>query len=632
MTVAPATAEAAPARPAPGPVLRRFIPPGESNRRWGLIFVSVALALLVGQLYDNFLAVDNGKSIALNVSALLIATIGATALLVAGYVDLSIGSQYGLISVLVAFTARDTGSTALALLVGVLAGLLLGAFNGLLVLRLPVSPIIATLATLLIFRGVAYALSNAEGIFGFSDSFTAIGQGRIATIPVPVIVAVVLFALGGLVLTRTVVGLRVYAIGGNAQAARLRGVRVSRYTVGLYAVSGMTIGIVAILTTSRLGSGNANIGNQFELDVLTAVILGGVAFNGGAGRLTGVLAGVATIGILNASLVFAGLEAWYQDIAKGGVLLLALVADQWSSFRTSRSRGGGTPGPASPGSPGRVEPLDRGTYRPRRAEPERREVLRAEGLQLSYGSVRALRDGSLTLHAGEVVCLVGDNGAGKSSLIKILSGAARPAAGTVTVAGETCSFDDPAEARRAGIETVYQDLALCQNLGVAHNLVLGAEPRRRRLGLLPLRDDLTAQRVSTDRLASLGVTIDDLARPVQRLSGGQRQSVAIARVLGTQVKVVILDEPTAALGVKQTRNVLAAVRAAAEQGAAVLLITHDVETVFAIADRIVVLRLGEVVHDGPADGLDDIALVHLMAGLSAEPAGGSAATRAGASG
>jgi ribose transport system permease protein/ribose transport system ATP-binding protein len=618
MPISDASHAAREARPAP----RRFLPPGESNRRWGLIFVSVVLALVVGQLYDNFLAVDNGKSIALNVSALLIATIGATALLIAGFVDLSIGSQYGLISVLVAFTARDTQSTALALLVGIAAGLLLGSVNGVLVLKLPVSPIIATLATLLVFRGVAYALSNAEGIFGFPDSFTAIGQGRIATIPVPVIVAAVLFTLGGLVVSRTVPGLRVYAIGGNAQAARLRGVNVSRYTIGLYAASGMMIGVIAILTTSRLGSGNANIGNQFELDVLTAVILGGVAFNGGAGRFTGVLAGVATIGILNASLIFVGLQAWYQDIAKGSVLLLALVADQWSSRRTFgwSGSGSGPPEPVPSGTPEGVEPLGRGAYRPRAADREGQEMLRADGLQLSYGSVRALRDGSLTMHAGEVVCLVGDNGAGKSSLIKILSGAARPNAGTVTVAGQPCSFGDPADARRAGIETVYQDLALCQNLGVAHNLVLGAEPRRRRLGVVRVRDDVVAQRVSAERLASLGVAIDDLARPVQRLSGGQRQSVAIARVLGSRVKVVILDEPTAALGVKQTRNVLAAVRAAAEQGAAVLLISHDVETVFAIADRIVVLRLGTVVHDGPADALDDLRLVHLMAGLGVEPA------------
>jgi ribose/xylose/arabinose/galactoside ABC-type transport system permease subunit/ABC-type branched-subunit amino acid transport system ATPase component len=627
MTATPTTAGAAQTDPVQTPP-RRFIPPGESNRRWGLVFVSVALALLIGWMYDNFLSVDNGKSIALNVSALLIATVGATALLIGGYVDLSIGSQYGLISVLVAFTARDTQSTVAALVVGIGTGILLGSINGVLVLRLPVSPIIATLATMLIFRGLAYAISNAEGIFGFPAEFTALGQDRIATIPVPVIISVVVLAVGGLILTRTVTGLRIYAIGGNPEAARLRGISVSRYTVGLYATTGVAMGIVAILTTARLGSGNANIGNQFELDVLTAVILGGVAFNGGAGRLTGVLAGVATIGIINASLVFAGLEAWYQDIAKGSVLLLALAADQWSSFRSSRARLGGSVSPAAVAPAGSVQPLDRGTYRPQQSVGERREVLRADGLRVSYGSVRALRDGSLTVDAGEIVCLVGDNGAGKSSLIKVLSGAVRPMAGTVSVQGRPCSFDDPADARRAGIETVFQDLALCQNLGVAHNLVLGSEPRRRWLGILPVRDDQAAQRTSTERLARLGITIDDLARPVQRLSGGQRQSVAIARVLGADVRVVILDEPTAALGVKQTRNVLAAVRAAAEHGAGVLLITHDVETVFAIADRIVVLRLGAVVHDSPAEELDSIALVHLMAGLSVDSAGATGDTPA----
>jgi ABC-type sugar transport system ATPase subunit len=224
----------------------------------------------------------------------------------------------------------------------------------------------------------------------------------------------------------------------------------------------------------------------------------------------------------------------------------------------------------------------------------------------------------LDVRPGEVVALVGDNGAGKSTLIKILSGAIRPSAGTIELSGETTQFHGPGDARDAGLETVYQDLALCPNLSVAHNFILGAEPRRRVLGILPVRDDAAAATLAERRLRDLGIELQDATALVASLSGGQRQCVAIARAIKEQVKVVILDEPTAALGVTQTRNVLASMRAAADQGTGVIMIAHDIQSVRAVADRVVVLRLGEVVHEGPTDELSDLELLGLMAGLSSE--------------
>lgn len=236
-------------------------------------------------------------------------------------------------------------------------------------------------------------------------------------------------------------------------------------------------------------------------------------------------------------------------------------------------------------------------------------MLRATGLTKSYGPVMAVRDISLAAHAGQVTCLLGDNGAGKSTLIKMLSGVLGPDSGTIELQGEAQSFSGPSDARAAGVETVYQELALCTNLGAALNLVLGTEPRR--LGLLDLR---AAERIARDRLAALGTSLDDQFRPVGELSGGQRQSVAIARVVVDQVKVVVLDEPTAALGVRQTGNVLRLARRLAEEGAAVIMITHDVDSVKAVADHVVVLNLGRVVFDGPADSIDTGQMIHLMAG------------------
>jgi ABC-type sugar transport system ATPase subunit len=231
----------------------------------------------------------------------------------------------------------------------------------------------------------------------------------------------------------------------------------------------------------------------------------------------------------------------------------------------------------------------------------------------------ALEDASLEVRAGEIVCLLGDNGAGKSTLIKVVSGAVRPSEGGMWLDGEEISLSSPHDARARGIETVFQDLALCPNLGVAHNLVLGDEPRRgpRFLGL---RDDRRAAALARERTATLGVRIDDFNRPVQTLSGGQRQAVALGRVIRDDVRIVILDEPTAALGVAQTRQVLQLVRSTAARGHGVILITHDVQQVLEVADRVVVLRLGRVVHDGPAAELDAIRLLELMAGLVATAA------------
>jgi ABC-type sugar transport system ATPase subunit len=233
-----------------------------------------------------------------------------------------------------------------------------------------------------------------------------------------------------------------------------------------------------------------------------------------------------------------------------------------------------------------------------------------------YGALLAVDHVDLEISSGEIVCLIGDNGAGKSSLIKMLSGAIEPDEGEIRLDGARVAFSTPKAAQDAGIKTVYQDLALCPNLSVAHNFVLGHEPVRRVLGFLPFRDDAAAEERAERYLANLGIRLSSYRTVVRMLSGGQRQSLAIARSVEEAPLVAILDEPTAALGVTQTQNVLDLVKAVALRGTAVILISHDVQTVMALADRIVVLRLGEVVHDGPVAALGKLELLELMAGMT----------------
>jgi len=238
------------------------------------------------------------------------------------------------------------------------------------------------------------------------------------------------------------------------------------------------------------------------------------------------------------------------------------------------------------------------------AEP----LLRLEGVRKSFGAVQALRGVDLTVPAGQVTALVGDNGAGKSVTVKVIAGTYQPDAGTVYWQGRPVRVRSPREASALGIEVVYQDLALCDNLDVVQNMFLGREVVR---GGLLAEDDM--ERAAVETLASLRVTtLQSVRLPVAELSGGQRQSIAVAKAVMWNSQLVVLDEPTAALGVAQTRQVLQLVRRLAEQGLAVLMISHNLVDVFEVADRIAVMRLGEVVGEGPASETDVQTTVELM--------------------
>lgn len=216
-------------------------------------------------------------------------------------------------------------------------------------------------------------------------------------------------------------------------------------------------------------------------------------------------------------------------------------------------------------------------------------VLEARGIGKVFGHVRALRDVSFSLEPGEVLAVVGDNGAGKSTLIKILSGTYDPSEGEILVRGERRSFARPGDAAAAGIATVYQDLALVDARDVAANLFLGREPHRG-----PFIDRRKLYRDAEAVLSGLTVRLPSVRVPVYMLSGGQRQAVAIARVLLTGADVVILDEPTAALGVQESERVLRLVRDLRSSGKAVILISHNLQQVWQTADRIMVMHLGQV--------------------------------------
>ncbi|MCV0395587.1 MAG: ATP-binding cassette domain-containing protein [Rhizobiaceae bacterium] len=228
------------------------------------------------------------------------------------------------------------------------------------------------------------------------------------------------------------------------------------------------------------------------------------------------------------------------------------------------------------------------------------ERLTLTGISKHFGAIHALHDVSLSVGKGEVLGLMGDNGAGKSTLVKIIAGNFRPSGGEIELDGEPCDFHHPKEAQRAGIEIVYQDLALCDNLTAASNVYLGRELTRR---LGPLR--IIDYRMMHRRAGELFAQLKSETRPrdlVRKMSGGQRQAVAIARTLLSDAKVVLMDEPTAAISVRQVAEVLELIRRLRDRGISIILISHRMPDVFAVSDRIAVLRRGGLVaHKATAD-------------------------------
>jgi simple sugar transport system ATP-binding protein len=222
-------------------------------------------------------------------------------------------------------------------------------------------------------------------------------------------------------------------------------------------------------------------------------------------------------------------------------------------------------------------------------------LLEARDLVKRYGHVQALDSASFTVFPAEVVALIGDNGAGKSTLVKVLSGVMRPDGGEILVGGEPVTLSSPIDARRHGIETVYQDLALAPDLDAPANLHLGRELYRFQatpMKALKILDRAEMRRRAVTAFDQLGITLPDISAPVGTLSGGQRQSIAVARAVAYASKVIFLDEPTAALGVVQRGRVLDTVRRVRDQGVSVVLISHNMPEVLAVADRVEVLRLG----------------------------------------
>jgi D-xylose transport system ATP-binding protein len=242
-------------------------------------------------------------------------------------------------------------------------------------------------------------------------------------------------------------------------------------------------------------------------------------------------------------------------------------------------------------------------------------LLQLVDLRKNFGAIEALRGVSFDVHRGEVVALLGDNGAGKSTLVKIISGAFAPSSGRVIFEGRDVIFKSPAEAKAVGIETVYQDLSLCTNVDVVANFFMGREIVKRYFGI-PVLQEREMELLTQQSIENAGTRIPSLRTNVEHLSGGQRQAIELNRFVHWGGKLVLLDEPFAALGVEQTRRGLEMIKAIAAENIGVVIITHNMTQAFQIADRIVVIRQGQVVGNAGADQTSPDRVVEMITGES----------------
>lgn len=302
---------------------------GNILRKFGILFVLIAICIFFSiAARPVFLTLGNFKNILRQVSMLGVCAVGMSCVILTGGIDISVGSVVGLSGMLCAkLMVHFSIHPVLAVVMALIVCALIGMFNGFCINRLQIPPIITTLAMMGLLRGVVYLLCGGLTISGFTEHFKFIGQGYISEVPFPVIITIVVFIFGHFFLNRSKYGRYTYGLGGNEEATRLSGVNVQKQKYLLYMISSLCAGIAGIMMLSRLNSGQPTTGDGLEMQVVTAVVLGGISINGGEGKLMGVIFGVLIIGVLQNGLILLSVSSYWQMVVQGAVLLFAVAFD-----------------------------------------------------------------------------------------------------------------------------------------------------------------------------------------------------------------------------------------------------------------------------------------------------------------
>src|SRR5580704_846187 len=591
----------------------------------GLFVALVLLSLYFSVATGSFFTRSNILVVLEQISVLGIVAVPGAMLLDSGNLDLSVGSLAGLSAATFGEFDKIFGWPVWLAALGALAvGAAWGTMNGILISYLGFSPVIVTLGGFAGAAGLAQTITSDSTRSAFGTGFDFLGNGTLGGIPVMVLIFFAVFLVGAFVWYETGTGRHLIAIGANKDAATALGVASKRLPCVIYILSGTAAALGGLIITAQLDGASVQIGVGLELQVLTAILLGGVAFNGGRGSLWGTLAGILFIGVLDDGLILINVGPYVADLAVGAALVVAAAldvlyqrlervpvaesaeAEALETDKTAAPAAGPPAGQVPDGLAGAGPDMNGSSAEAGRDGPvpaggqgHRAPALEVSDITKRYGPVVALRGVSLALDRGEVLGLVGDNGAGKSTLISIISGVTRPDSGEIRLDGKPWSEGGVRTIREAGIETVFQNLALVPTLSIAENMFLGRELHGPgRLAAAVRRIDKRRMRREVEgAFARLGLRMPPVTAKAGALSGGQRQAVAVARAVLWGSRVVIMDEPAAALGVQQTEAVLALIGRLKAEGVATLLVSHNMEHVLRVADRVAVFRLGRKIAD-----------------------------------
>ena len=297
-------------------------------QKYGMVLILCLITIVFSLLSPNFLTYSNIVSVLRQVSIIGIIAAGQTLVIITAGIDLSVGSIVALAGIVSATAALGTGSALLGIAAGLVTGTLIGLFNGILISKLKLTPFIVTLASMTLFAGFALVVSGGNPIIVSEPLFKFIGQGYIGPIPFPVIILLFIYLIFFLLLKKTVHGQYIYSIGGNEKATILAGVKVDKHKIIVYGTSGFLAALASIILTSRLSSASPVAGAGYELDAIAAVILGGTSLFGGRGNVLGTLIGVLILGVLTSGMNLINVSPFYQNIAKGIIVLVAVIIDR----------------------------------------------------------------------------------------------------------------------------------------------------------------------------------------------------------------------------------------------------------------------------------------------------------------
>jgi ribose transport system ATP-binding protein len=605
--------------------------------RWApLLAATVLLGIVLGAVTRSFGTTYNVYAILQ--TAALDAVIGLSQMVVLAVGDLSlaVGGLAALSTVTVGYLFEvQHWPAALCVLAGLVLGAAGGLANGMIISRTRLSGFIVTLATGSAFTGIAYGVTSSVAYSDVPSSILKLSQGRVGFFPYALFVALAATVImyGGLRWLPD--GRLILAVGGNRDAAVLSGLSSRRAQVIAHAVSGLLAGVAAVMYLGIIGTATPAAGSDWLIISFAVPIIGGTALTGGEASAFGGLVAAVVLSAISDALIVLNVSTNAIEMAEGLLILAAVLASRLgeraqreAARRRAPGRAGGQPETAGAATPAslteRVAEVNRDRDGTAMGDAEASDVFEVSGISKAFGGIAALDEAGLQLSGGEIHALVGENGAGKSTLINISTGVYAPDGGQIVLDGAPVELGGPRSAAEHGIGVVHQERNLVGAFSVAENLFLRNQSRSR--GLVSYRRMFSDARLW---LQEVGLNVDP-STEARLLSPGQAQLLEVAKALSAQCRVLFLDEPTSSISETDSEHLFAILRELRDKGTAIAFVSHKLEEVYGLCDRVTVLRDGRNVVTGrPLADISREDIVRAMVGREALAAPGVASRRRG---